>query len=248
MFKKILLATSADHECDNAVNSAFLLANLMNAHLTVFHVLGIPAHGFSREITEIKKGEKVEISQEVIYSVKEKIKTYYAKQFEKTKSFDIKIAVGIPYQEILKEIKETNYDIITLGGTSKEKIAIYKNQIIGSTALRIAKSSFIPVMVLCRPSLAFVKNISGILFCTDFSKESDAAFNFAVNFAKFFNSKLNILNVVYISPVFSKNIMNQDEIDAERLKAKKKIAAKYIPHTNNLTKVSADIWEGIPYI
>ncbi|MBW1650546.1 MAG: universal stress protein [Deltaproteobacteria bacterium] len=248
MFKTILLAASADHACDNAAKSAFRLADLTNAHITVFHVLGMPAHGFSQEVIDVKTGEKVEASEEYISWVKEEIKIYYAKQFEKTKSFDIKIAVGMPYREILREIKNGRYDIVTLGGTSKEKISVYKKHMLGSTVLRVAKASPIPVMVLCRPSSSFLKNISSILFCADFSKESDAAFNFAANLAKFFNCNLDIFNVADISPVFSKNIIEQDEIDSQISAAYKKIEEKYIPHTKNIIKTVANVCEGIPYV
>ncbi len=248
MFKKILLATSAVHACDNAAKSAFRLANFTNAHITVFHVAGVPSRGFSQEIIDVKTGEKVEISKEYTSWVKEEMKIYYAAQFKKVKSFDIKITAGMPYREILKEIKDETYDLVALGGTSKEKFSAYKKHMLGSTVLRVAQAANIPVMVLCRPSPSFLKNISGILFCVDFSKASDAAFDFTVNLAKFLNCKLNIFNVVDINPVFSKAIINQEEIETKMLEAYKNIDAKYIQRDSNTIKASAHVCEGIPYV
>jgi nucleotide-binding universal stress UspA family protein len=154
----------------------------------------------------------------------------------------------MPYREILREVKDGTYDLVTLGGTSKEKFSAYQKHIIGSTVLRVAQAANIPVMVLCRPSPSFLKNISGILFCTDFSKASDAAFDFTVNLANFLNCKLNIFNIVDISPVFSKAIINQEKIEEKMLEAYKNIDAKYIQKDRNTIKASAHVCEGIPYV
>ena len=56
MFKKILFATTASPACDNAAKVAFDLEMKWEAELSIFHVLGVPARGYSSFVTDVRTG------------------------------------------------------------------------------------------------------------------------------------------------------------------------------------------------
>ena len=54
MFKKILFATSATPACDHAARVAFDMAQRYDAHISIFHVMGIPTRGYSQVVIDVK--------------------------------------------------------------------------------------------------------------------------------------------------------------------------------------------------
>ena len=80
MFKKILFATSATEASDHAARVAFNMARNYKAHLSIFHVLGVPTRGFSQVVLDVKTKEEVVLDDEYVGWVEEEIKTHYAKQ------------------------------------------------------------------------------------------------------------------------------------------------------------------------
>ena len=66
MFDKILFATTASPTCDNAAKVAFDLELKWDAKLFVFHVLGVPARGFSSFVTDVRTGEAEQIDPDYV--------------------------------------------------------------------------------------------------------------------------------------------------------------------------------------
>ena len=106
MFKKILLATSATEATDHAARVAFNMAQTYDAHITIFHVLGVPTRGFSQVVLDVKTREKVVLDDEYIAWVEEEIKEHYAKQLKTAVKADIKVTIGFPHREILRAARE----------------------------------------------------------------------------------------------------------------------------------------------
>ena len=73
MFKKLLFATSASPACDNAAKVAFDLEMKWEAKLFILHVLGVPGRSFSLQFTDVRTGEREEISQDYVDWVKEEM-------------------------------------------------------------------------------------------------------------------------------------------------------------------------------
>ena len=65
MFKNILFATSATEASDHAARVAFNMAQIYDANICIFHVLGVPTRGFSQIVMDVKTKEKVEIRRRI---------------------------------------------------------------------------------------------------------------------------------------------------------------------------------------
>lgn len=216
MFTKILFATSATEASDHAARVAFDMANRYDAQLNLLHVLGVPTRGFSQVVMDVKTGEKVEIDDEYMAWVAEEIKTHYTKQLETANKVDIRVVVGLPHREILREARDWEPDLIVMGGSTEDDgVAVYQKSMVGSTLQRVAKSAHCPVLVVNRPAASFWGGLSRIVFGTDFSKASDAAFRFACQVAKTLDCELHIFHALDISSMHMGRVLTQDEIEAK---------------------------------
>jgi len=250
MFKKILFATSATEASDHAARVAFNMADNYGAHITIFHVLGVPTRGFSQVVMDVKTKEKVVLDDEYIAWVEEEIKTHYSIQLETAKSFDIKIAVGFPHREILRAARQSNPDLIVLGGsTGDEDESVYKKGMVGSTLQRVAKAAPCPILAVARPAASFWGGMSNIVFGTDFSKASDAAFAFTCKLAKALDCEIHIFHALDISAMHAGRMLTQDEIETRIRESLRRIRGKYIAQVKDSIKdISFDVWEGLPYM
>ena len=250
MFKKILFATTASPACDHAARVAFDMAKRYNAKLMVFHVLGIPSRGFSQAVKDVRTGEEVTFNEDYLDWVKEEMKNTYAKQLETHKECTLDAIAGIPHTEILRFARKNNIDLIIMGSSTREENEdnySYRN-IAGSTLQAVSKSARCPVLILGRPVASFWGGFSNIVFGTDFSKASDAAFLFAHKLAKTLGCTLHLFHAFDISSVHSGKIMEQDEIEDKIMEARQKIKEKYVSKLKDFNDYEVEIWEGIPYV
>jgi nucleotide-binding universal stress UspA family protein len=250
MFKKILFATTASPACDHAARVAFDMAKRYNAKLIVFHVLGIPSRGFSQAVKDVRTGEEVTFNEDYLDWVKEEMKNTYAKQLETHKECTLDAIAGIPHTEILRFARKNNIDLIIMGSSTREESEenyAHRN-IAGSTLQAVSKSARCPVLILGRPVASFWGGFSNIVFGTDFSKASDAAFLFAHKLAKTLGCTLHLFHAFDISSVHSGKIMEQDEIEDNIMEARQKIKEKYVSKLKDFNDYEVEIWEGIPYV
>ena len=250
MFKKILFATTASPACDHAARVAFDMAKRYNAKLMVFHVLGIPSRGFSQAVKDVRTGEEVTFNEDYLDWVKEEMKNTYAKQLETHKECTLDAIAGIPHTEILRFARKNNIDLIIMGSSTREEGEdnyAHRN-IAGSTLQAVSKSARCPVLILGRPVASFWGGFSNIVFGTDFSKASDAAFLFAHKLAKTLGCTLHLFHAFDISSVHSGKIMEQDEIEDKIMEARQKIKEKYVSKLKDFNDYEVEIWEGIPYV
>jgi nucleotide-binding universal stress UspA family protein len=249
MFKKILFATSATEATDHAARVAFNMARTYEAHLTIFHVLGVPTRGYSQVVLDVKTKEKVVIDDEYIAWVEEEIKVHYSKQLETATRADIKVAIGFPHREILRAARERGPDLIIMGGsTGDNEESVYKKSMVGSTLQRVAKAAPCPVLVVNRPAASFWGGMSNIVFGTDFSKASDAAFKFAVKLAKALSCELHIFHTLDIGGMPMGRVLSQDEIESQIRESLRRIRGRYLPDMTGIQDYSFEVWEGIPYV
>lgn len=249
MFAKILLATSATPACDHAARVAFNLANRYQAEISVFHVSGIPTRGYSQNILDIKTGESVILDDEYQAWVMEELKTYYSHQLEQTPRHRLRIGIGVPHREILREARDYGADLIVMGGsTGDPEDIIYKRNMVGSTLQRVARAAHCPVLVINRPAASFWGGISNVVFATDFSKASMAAFRFALSVVRELNAEFHIFHAIDTGTAPLTRLPPQDDIDARLRETRRRIASDYAGQLGDHRDYTAEVWEGVPYM
>jgi nucleotide-binding universal stress UspA family protein len=249
MFKKILFATSATEATDHAARVAFNMAQTYDAQICILHVLGVPTRGYSQVVLDIKTKEKVVLDDEYIAWVEEEVKVHYTKQLETAKQASIKVAIGFPHREILRAAREWGPDLIVMGGsTGDDDESVYKKSMVGSTLQRVAKVAPCPLLVVNRPAASFWGGMSNIVFGTDFSKASDAAFTFAMKLVRALSCELHIFHALDIGSVHMGRNLTQDEIESKIRESLRRIRGRYLPDMTNVGDYSFEVWEGIPYV
>jgi nucleotide-binding universal stress UspA family protein len=250
MFKKILFATTGTPACDNAAHVAFDIAGKYDAKLLLFYVLGLPSHGFSPFVRNVRTGEEEYYDEDYIRGVREELKTTYAGQLEGCKDVEIRSIAGMPHTEILRTARKESVDLIVMGAHSRQEEtgAMRYRNIVGSNMQKVARGARCPVLIVSRPCTTCLWYFSNIVFGTDFSRASYSAFLFAHKLAREIGSKLYIFHALDVSSMHAGKVMSQDEIESNIEGAKEKIRSTYLKDLGDYDNVEIDVWEGVPYV
>jgi len=249
MFKKILFATSATPDCDHAARVAFDMAQRYQAHIDVFHVLGIPTRAYSQVVVDVTTGDEVALDDNYRDLVKEEIRTYYDHQISQTKNWAIEVTIGHPHREILRIARLEKPDIIVMGGSTGASGSYADKKIVtGSTFQRVARAARCPVLVINRPAASFWGGFSNVVFATDFSTAADHAFTFAFQLVEELQCEFRIFHALDISRFQISNFQTQDTIEDQIRKAGQQLRYKYVSRLGDFRQYATDVWEGIPFV
>ena len=249
MFKKLLFATTASPGCDNAAKVAFDLEMKWEAKLLILHVMGVPGRSFSLQFTDVRTGEREDISPDYVEWVKEEMNNTYGKLLEDSNA-SIVTAIGDPYREILRLARKEDVDMIIMGAHSREEDvgATKHRSVAGSTMRKVAKAARCAVVVVNRPCTTCWRLFSNIVVGTDFSKASFSAFLWAFKLAREVGANLHIFHAIDITAEGLTLPAGQTTIEQRVKEARRRIEQTYIPKLQGYDKYSMEVWEGIPYV
>jgi nucleotide-binding universal stress UspA family protein len=249
MFKKLLFATTASPVCDNAAKVAFDLEMKWEAKLLILHVMGVPGRSFSLQFTDVRTGQREDISPDYVEWVKEEMNNTYGKLLEESNA-EIVTAIGDPYREILRLARKEDVDMIIMGAHSREEDvgATKHRSVTGSTMRKVAKAARCAVVVVNRPCTTCWRLFSNIVVGTDFSKASFSAFLWAFKLAREVGAKLHIFHSIDITAEGLTLPAGQTTIEQRVKEARRRIEQTYIPKLQGYDKYSMEVWEGIPYV
>lgn len=241
MFKKILLATSGAPSTFGAARVAFDMAKRYGAEVVVLNVMGVPTKAFSQVVNDVRTGEEVEVDDEYRAWVEEELKTTFEKQIESVQYAKIELVTGVPSREILRAARAEDADLIVMGASSGDSSA-YRKGYPGSTLQKVAKAARCPVMTVHRQTASYWGGFSNIVFATDFSKQADSAFKFALSTAQELDCDLTVLHALDISG----KVLDQNAIEDELIAARERIRATY--DFGDFKNYDIEVWEGVPYV
>jgi nucleotide-binding universal stress UspA family protein len=203
MFEKVLAATARPLACDESVLSAGIVAQFSNARLLILHVLESNTSIYRNYVKHYRTGK--EIVGDVFYQdeVKEELAKNCSSDLPPSLEYEIRIASGVPWMEILRWAREESVDLIILGahtGRAYRQGKAAARAAVGSTAEGVIKHERCPVMIASNPiprsKVAFDKIMVGI----DFSPSCTSAFQFAVDLAQKRGSKLYLFHMLPVPP------------------------------------------------
>lgn len=251
MFRKILFATTATPACDSAAKVAFKLARKYKARLLMFHVFGVPTHGNSTYVLDVKSGGTAnEFDQEYTAWIREELRNIYAEEIKQSPGIEIDCSVGVPYREILRKARKEDVDAIVMGSHTclpEGETTRFRN-VVGNTMQLVAKNAKCPLFIISRPCKTCLSESSTIVCATDFSKASLSAFTFACSMAKQINSRLLIFHSVDITPHHFGILEGQSSIEKKLNDAHQRIEQEYLPLMKGVKNHEIHVWEGIPHV
>ncbi len=250
MFKKILFATTASPVCDHAAKVAFDLELKWQARLIVFHVMGIPTHGFSPFVTDVRTGHPKQVEPDYLGWVQAEMRKTYGELLEESDQVEIEAVVGVPHREILRKARQEDVDLIVMGAhTRPEDVGASRyRSVVGSTMQKVAKAASCPVVIISRPCTTCWKLFSNIVVAVDFSRASEAAFLWAYKLAKEVDASLHIFHAVDLPTSSAGLSRSQEEIEQAIADARARIETTLVPKLQGFPKYSVQVWEGRPHV
>jgi nucleotide-binding universal stress UspA family protein len=185
--KTILVPTDFSETSSNSINYAVELAKYFNANLVLVNASPIPAGSYESTapieiMTTLRQGSK-----DGLINCKKEIQ----EKHENIK-VDCYSEMGDPYDVIVNASKEYHADLIVIGivgGAGK-----IKEHIIGSTAVKVAQNSDVPVFII--PGNVKYQRIHKISFACDLENMNDTSVGYTVKyFSKVFDAELEIVTV-----------------------------------------------------
>ncbi len=250
MFKKMLFATNSSPACDAAAKVAFELAEKYKSELVLFHVFGEPSHGGGTDIKDYVTGETETAGPDYVEFVKDEMKIRHETLIEKHGEPRLETLAGIPSTEILRFARKEEVDCIVMGAhaTADDPGVARFRGIVGTTMQVVAQRARCPVLIISRPCETCFWYFNKIVFGTDFTKASMAAFKFAYKMADQIGCKLYLFHAINIDTSPLGLSKDQDSIEQRIIKAKAKIKHQYVSQMENFDNYEITVWEGIPYI
>lgn len=250
MFQRILFATTASPACDAAAKIAFELAEKYESRLELFHVFGEPSRGAGPFVRSYTTGKENTVGPEYIDYVVNEMKYTYEDLIEKHGAPEFEAVAGIPSTEILRKARAMDADCIVMGAHSRhdDPAAERFRGILGTTMQKVAQRAKCPVLIISRPCETCFWYFNQIIFGTDFSKASMAAFKFSYKMAEAIGCKLHIFHALDIEASAAGKRPAQASIEERVQEAREKIETKYISQMKGFDNYEVVVWEGVPYV
>ena len=213
-------------------------------------MFGVPSHGGSFSVRDYVTGEEDNLGPEYIEFVKDEMKTTYEALIQKYASPRIEALAGIPSTEILRFARKEGVDLIIMGAHTRqdETGSARFRGIVGTTMQKVAQKARCPVLIISRPCETCFWYFNKIIFGTDFSKASMAAFQFAYKMAAFIGCKLYIFHALDMGTSQAGVSPGQKSIEDHIKAAKARIETEYVPRMKDFDNYEITIWEGTPYV
>ena len=204
----ILVATDFSDSADNATDYAVELAKYFSAKLVLVNSYNIPyttyEAGVSGDFINVLRQSSIDGLQRLKHNIETNNPKY---------NFDITCFSDLGFADdmIIENAKKVCADLIVLGIAGES--GTIKENIIGSTAIKVARNTTIPVFII--PEKAKYNLIKKISFACDLNKteESDLIY-ISRYFGKIFDAELEVINVEQPNKEFSTEKSNTcTEID-----------------------------------
>ena len=185
--KKILIPTDFSYASKKALSHAAVLAEKTGAKITLLNVID-PPFNFPTNVEGV-----IDYLQENAESHLEEMIELVQKKYP-GKKFTIKsqIRIGKPVSQILEAISDLNIDLVVIGSGADSPA---KKVLFGSVSTDVILRSNKPVLAVPEKSDETRVDYSQILFTTNFRQTDYKNLNLLVDFAKLFDSTIDILHI-----------------------------------------------------
>ncbi|HXK27746.1 MAG TPA: universal stress protein [Candidatus Binatia bacterium] len=190
--KRILWASDGSKESDNALRWAKMFATRFDAKVTALNVLETlnldtleVADDLKREISRIDSAIKKKETKRLTH-----VRTVLEKLGIKA---EMRIARGVPHQEIIKAVQSRAIDLIAMG---KRGLNLWGRMLLGSTTSRVLREAHVPVLTVRQAARKLT--VKKILVPASFSPGDSASLEWALELARKFGAALFLLHVIEV--------------------------------------------------
>jgi nucleotide-binding universal stress UspA family protein len=191
-----------------AYDYALSLAEHYRAKLVAQHIVELWRYPYAEYVAA--QGNYAEFCRALSEGGKEKLREFVKKHTRDQIQPELAVHEGTAPDSILSFAQERKADLIVMGTHGRRG---YDRMVLGSVTDRVMRTAPCPVVAICKPPHEStvageerhrVHHLNRILFCTDFSENSERALNYAISAAAEYNSELTLLHVLEGTPTSSK--------------------------------------------
>lgn len=203
MFKRVLTATDMLKRCDAAVQTALEIAKKNYGEFSILHVLA----DTSKTLQPVGKRAKTEYKKirDTDYNalIKKEIESKWTGDYKPSNKCEVKIATGLPWEEIVRWARQKRSDLIVLGPhdeKDKQDSATEPIRPIGSTIEGVVMREPSPVMIVNRLMSGEKLDFQNVVVSVDFSTSCSYALKFAIKLAQECRSNIFMFHMLPIPP------------------------------------------------
>lgn len=247
MFKNILFTTTASPICDEAARFAYNLAEKFHSGLKVLHVYGLPSHGFTAQVKAYSPESEEVPDADYETLLTREIRASHKHLADTSMDCEVVVKPGIPATEILRRARAWESDLIVMGTHTRldcTGASLAFRNTLGNTMQKVAKSARAPVLIINRFCPLPHWDFKHIVFATDLSQASDAAFAFAVKIARKSGGTLHLLHTLEITGIPEDPVA----MDRRLADARAAVEARFFSRAGDFTNLEVEVCEGTPYV
>ena len=196
--RRILCPTDFSEFSDVAFRYAISLAQHYHAKLLVQHVIELWRHP---EIDFAPAHYYEEFRGRLLRNSEEELQKFAKIQADDETQLERVVRQGIAADSILALAEEQKVNLIVMGTHGRRG---FDRVMVGSVTERVLRKASCPVLAVHNPSPDFLSStkqrdpvhLNRILFCTDFSENSQRALSYAISLTAEYNAELTLLHVL----------------------------------------------------
>ncbi|MGA7292514.1 MAG: universal stress protein [Terriglobales bacterium] len=202
--KQILCPVDFSEFSIRAYHYALSVAEHYGAKVVAHHIVELSRYPYADYVAST--GDYAEFCEALLEGGKEKLREFVKKHTRDEAQPELVVNEGIAADCILSLAHARKIDVIVMGTHGRRG---YDRVVLGSVTNRVMRRTSCPVLAICNLPQGFmeadraadegqhrVHRLNRILFCTDFSENSEQALNYAISATTEYDGELVLLHVL----------------------------------------------------
>lgn len=241
-FKRILCPVDFSEFSVSAYEYALTLAEYYKAGLVALHAVELSKYPYADYVGAT--GDFADLSRVLCDGSKTKLREFVTKHPRPAVEPQLVVDQGNASDLILSFAQAHNVELIVMGTHGRRG---FDRLVLGSTTNRVIRKACSPVLVVSNPAHNVMTTgpdgkhrLSRILYCTDFSMNSERALQYAISLAEEYGAELTMLHVSGTA----QDLTRAEAMIAERIEELDKLISNNQRKNINLRKL---VRSGKPY-
>jgi len=223
---------------------ALSLAEHYGAKVVVQHVVEVSRYPYADYVAST--GDYAEFSRALHDGAKQRLQAFLKSNSHDVAHSEFVVHEGTAPDCILSYAEKCKADLIVIGTHGRRG---YDRVVLGSVTNRVMRRTSCPVLAICTPQQESVAEthegkhahqLRRVLFCTDFSENSERAFRYAISATEEYDAELIVLHVV-------EEARNASKAQAAIATATEQLDNMIQPETRKALKIKTLVRVGKPY-
>ncbi|MFZ0478854.1 MAG: universal stress protein [Terriglobales bacterium] len=193
-----------------AYRHALSLAEHYRAKVVAQHIVELSRYPYADYAAS--SGDYAEFCRTLGEGGKEQLREFVKKHFRGEIQPELVVHEGVAADCILSQAQAQKVDLIVMGTHGRRG---YDRFVLGSVTNRVMRKTPCPVLAVCKapqePASADIgareargHRLTRVLFCTDFSENSERALSYAISATEEYDAELTLLHVLEDAPIAGK--------------------------------------------